>query len=312
MANPIDTRSLSGSKSFQDLAAFDRYHSEAGLRRRYVSGRTRAMGQRLWVGFVGIVILTVLISPQVGFLAAAIHIPAELTEFFIFRRLLARGDFESRSSEWTIRAATGIQAIGMCAPIALCGLHGEGLRVLAWSYFLGATINSILTARHHRSSHMIRMSMLFGAAAIVLLEAYFIAGLGAIDVLTEVTAVGAMIYMLYYLFTHLDRRDMRTVAAERNLLLQSTMAQRLALVAEHATDSVILMDANQHITWVNDQFTQLTGFTLAEVGGRHPGDFLNHPDTDPAEVARIVDAAASQKPVNALLLNRRKDGTTLW
>ena len=51
------------------------------------------------------------------------------------------------------------------------------------------------------------------------------------------------------------------------------MARKLALVASRTDNAVIITDAEEHIEWVNDGFTRITGYTLGEVVGRKPGSF---------------------------------------
>lgn len=48
----------------------------------------------------------------------------------------------------------------------------------------------------------------------------------------------------------------------------------LALVAENTTSPVVITDLLGRIDWVNDAFTRLTGYELAEALGRQPGRLL--------------------------------------
>ncbi len=50
---------------------------------------------------------------------------------------------------------------------------------------------------------------------------------------------------------------------------------------------VIVTDAKGVIEWVNPAFEHGTGYSLAEVVGRRPGDILQGPGTDPAAVRRM-------------------------
>ena len=47
----------------------------------------------------------------------------------------------------------------------------------------------------------------------------------------------------------------------------TTELQRLALVAQRTANAVIITDPQCRITWVNDAFERITGYTLAEVKG---------------------------------------------
>ncbi len=105
-------------------------------------------------------------------------------------------------------------------------------------------------------------------------------------------------------------RRLSTALAEAERL--PAEARRLALVAAHTYNGVIITDTHGKITWVNPSFTRLTGYTLAEAVGRHPDEFLLGPDTDPALLEIKRKARAEKKPFQLELLNYRKDGSPLW
>jgi len=89
-------------------------------------------------------------------------------------------------------------------------------------------------------------------------------------------------------------------------------AERLALVAVRAENAVTLTDAEGHIEWVNESFTRLTGYTLEEVRGRKPGQFLQGPDTKPETVQFIRDHIATGKRLKTQIVNYAKDGGKYW
>ena len=74
--------------------------------------------------------------------------------------------------------------------------------------------------------------------------------------------------------------------SRRTLELASAVkrAERLALVARHTTNGVIITDAAERVEWVNDAFLTMTGYTPAEVQGRYACDLLAGPATDPGVI----------------------------
>ncbi|MFI4855996.1 MAG: PAS domain-containing protein [Phycisphaerales bacterium JB065] len=93
---------------------------------------------------------------------------------------------------------------------------------------------------------------------------------------------------------------------------QSQQSHNLALVAERTRNSVIITDANKRIEWVNDAFTEITGYSLNEVQGLNPGSFLCGPESDPKTTERIRGQLSRGLSVQAEIINYRKDGSTYW
>ena len=87
---------------------------------------------------------------------------------------------------------------------------------------------------------------------------------------------------------------------------------RLALVAHHATNGVVITDAQGRIEWVNAAFHRLSGYTLEEVKGKKPGHFLQGPGTSPAAVARLREAEQTSQACKVEILNYAKDGRPYW
>jgi PAS domain S-box-containing protein len=87
---------------------------------------------------------------------------------------------------------------------------------------------------------------------------------------------------------------------------------KLSLVASKTDNAVIITDREGRIEWVNDGFSRITGYTLAEVAGRKPGNILRGPLTDAETEGRIRASLASRKSFTEEILNYRKDGGTYW
>jgi|GEM_PF-5167382 len=99
---------------------------------------------------------------------------------------------------------------------------------------------------------------------------------------------------------------------QRQLSRQASELSRLALVAQRTRNAVVLTDATGHITWVNDGFIELTGYSAAEALGKTPGSFLQCEATDPDAVARVRAAIRAGQAVTMNIVNRSKTGRLYW
>lgn len=88
--------------------------------------------------------------------------------------------------------------------------------------------------------------------------------------------------------------------------------RRLAAVAAHTSNGVILTDANGLTQWVNDGFTRITGYSFADVEGRKPGDVLQGPETDPSTVKHMQRCLARREGFKVELLNYHRSGRKIW
>ncbi len=88
-------------------------------------------------------------------------------------------------------------------------------------------------------------------------------------------------------------------------------------IVEYAKDVVVVTKASPinepgpEIVYVNKAFTELTGYSLAEVEGKSPR-ILQSDETDVNEKAKIRHALAHQSPVRVTLKNFSKFGDAYW
>lgn len=85
-------------------------------------------------------------------------------------------------------------------------------------------------------------------------------------------------------------------------------------VIENATFGVCLTKANVEdypLTYVNKQFTKITGYSANEVLGKNCR-FLQGEKTDKQTISAIKNAIHHEYPYETDILNYKKDGTTFW
>jgi PAS domain S-box-containing protein len=90
--------------------------------------------------------------------------------------------------------------------------------------------------------------------------------------------------------------------------------ERLSRAVEAAPTGITIADAtapDDPLTYVNDEFTAITGYDEADVVGRNCR-FLQGEDTDPATVAQLRRAIDAEESVTVELRNYTKDGAEFW
>jgi len=87
---------------------------------------------------------------------------------------------------------------------------------------------------------------------------------------------------------------------------------RLARVVQHTNNAVTIADPFMRITWVNEGFTRLTGYTLDEALGKTPGELLGSGKNDPTVIDRLLTAVEREEACRVEVLNRAKDGREYW
>ncbi|MBU6373073.1 MAG: response regulator [Alphaproteobacteria bacterium] len=102
--------------------------------------------------------------------------------------------------------------------------------------------------------------------------------------------------------------EMRVEARTRELAEASRRVAHLALIAQHANDPMLILDANGCIEWVNETQTALSGFTLEELVGRRPDDMFCGPLTDLRTVGEIAQAMAARRTISCEIVQYARSG----
>lgn len=85
--------------------------------------------------------------------------------------------------------------------------------------------------------------------------------------------------------------------------------RKLSLIATKTKSGVIITDRFGNIEWVNESFTKTTGYTLDEVKGRKPKEFLQRGDNSNDEVRQVLSQSlAKRETVEVTIINYNKWG----
>jgi PAS domain S-box-containing protein len=87
---------------------------------------------------------------------------------------------------------------------------------------------------------------------------------------------------------------------------------RLARVVQHTNNAVTIADTEMRITWVNEGFTRLTGYSLDEARGKTPGELLGSGKTDPAIIQKLKWSVETGQACRVEVINRARDGHEYW
>ena len=102
-------------------------------------------------------------------------------------------------------------------------------------------------------------------------------------------------------------KDSQKILAEKNKELR-----KLSLVASKTDSAVIISDKNFRITWVNDGFIQLTGYTLSEIKEKSMAQLLHGHHTDQSTVEMMNSRLQRNQTFSGEIEQYHKDGHSFW
>ena len=105
---------------------------------------------------------------------------------------------------------------------------------------------------------------------------------------------------------------LRDITDRKQAEIAAKHAEKLALVASKTDNAVIITDAHGHIEWANEGFTRVSGYTLEEVMGRRPGEFLQGPATDPNTRQFMRSQIQQGLGFSVEIVNYTKTGRKYW
>jgi PAS domain S-box-containing protein len=87
--------------------------------------------------------------------------------------------------------------------------------------------------------------------------------------------------------------------------------EKLATAVEQSPATVVITDLHGHIEYANPKFTELTGYTLAEVKGKNPS-FLKSGHHSQSFYKQLWQTITSGRPWHGTFCNEDKNGTIYW
>lgn len=102
------------------------------------------------------------------------------------------------------------------------------------------------------------------------------------------------------------------VESRRRMREAQEELRKLSLVAANVQHSVTITDTLGRIEWVNNAFVKMTGYSLHEVKGRRPGEFLQGEETNEETRRRLRDAIAERRPIAEEIINYDREGEPYW
>ncbi|RKR84823.1 PAS domain S-box-containing protein [Mucilaginibacter gracilis] len=106
-----------------------------------------------------------------------------------------------------------------------------------------------------------------------------------------------------------DITEIKQIERENNQI--NTENRKLATIITKINNMVVIEDAESRITWVNNAFEKFTGYTLAEIQGLHPSEFITRPE-DEEEVTSISKAQQRLESFAVDVINHTKTKQPYW
>lgn len=88
--------------------------------------------------------------------------------------------------------------------------------------------------------------------------------------------------------------------------------KKLSLIATKTKNGVIISNNKGEIEWVNDAFTQITGYEMKEVVGLKPKTFLQPENPDVEKIEILQTKLANKEEVQVTLINKTKENNLYY
>lgn len=86
----------------------------------------------------------------------------------------------------------------------------------------------------------------------------------------------------------------------------------LSAIVKNNTDAIIITNAVGETEWVNDSFTELTGYSAKEILGKRPGHLLQGIESDPETISMMKSQIDKGLPFSCEIVNYTKTKEKYW
>ena len=308
------------------IAEFERRNSPEGLFLRYARGRRVYYKWRQLPAVFALVVFMTIGYWQyavLGFLAIQLGEWIELASLSLGERVLKkRGQF--REVELLTAATAAIQALAVTVAIIVTLRAIDHVSANTFLYVLLAfsSMNGGMVFAYHKKAGYARFFVYFAGALVVAALLFFENQSTTIDLIVP----AILAYLVFTIaqeniksFKARQESGYRIVKMAADLeeaykKRQEDQAEirQMALMAEHTSDGVVVMDPDGRVVWCNKGFLAMTGFSQAEILGQTLDALLVGPRTSTAQVELFSEAMRDGSPIRGEILNYKKDGSEIW
>ncbi|WP_319764135.1 PAS domain S-box protein [Maridesulfovibrio sp.] len=89
-------------------------------------------------------------------------------------------------------------------------------------------------------------------------------------------------------------------------------ADLLAKVAQKTTNGIVITDREGYVEWINQAFSDISGYSIEELVGKKPGDLLQGDNTDSQTVDIVNEALRKGEGITVEILNYSKTCRPYW
>lgn len=88
--------------------------------------------------------------------------------------------------------------------------------------------------------------------------------------------------------------------------------KKLSLIATKTKNGVIISNNKGEVEWVNDAFVTITGYSLEDIKGKKPKDFLQTEKSDKEKIALLRERLGLKEQVEVTLINKTKNNSIYY